>query len=223
MNKPYIICHMMTSIDGRIDCDMTAQLSGVPEYYETLDQLNAPSRISGKVTAATELTQGTFPVHGQTGIGHEAFKKNTPASRYNIVMDTKGTLQWSAEKGTDFPHLIIMSEQATPDYLTYLNQQGISWIVTGKEQIDLAKAMAILKTEFGIDRVAVVGGGRINGAFLTAGLIDEISILIGSGVDGRTGQPALFDGRTDSHPLALKLKNIQSYNDGAVWLQYLTH
>ena len=36
MNKPYIICHMMTSVDGRIDCAMTEQLPGVQEYYDTL-------------------------------------------------------------------------------------------------------------------------------------------------------------------------------------------
>ena len=28
MTKPYIIVHMMTSIDGRIDCGMTVQLDG---------------------------------------------------------------------------------------------------------------------------------------------------------------------------------------------------
>ncbi len=28
MKKPYIICHMMTSADGRIDCAMTSQLPG---------------------------------------------------------------------------------------------------------------------------------------------------------------------------------------------------
>lgn len=33
MNKPYIIVHMMTSVDGRIDCGMTAQLAGEPEYF----------------------------------------------------------------------------------------------------------------------------------------------------------------------------------------------
>lgn len=49
MNKPYIICHMMTSVDGRIDCAMTEHLPGVQEYYETLDELNAPSRVSGRV------------------------------------------------------------------------------------------------------------------------------------------------------------------------------
>ena len=26
MKKPYIVCHMMTSLDGRIDCAMTEQL-----------------------------------------------------------------------------------------------------------------------------------------------------------------------------------------------------
>ena len=26
MNKPYILCHMMTSVDGRIDCAMTEHL-----------------------------------------------------------------------------------------------------------------------------------------------------------------------------------------------------
>ena len=29
MKKPYIICHMMISLDGRIDCAMTEQLPGV--------------------------------------------------------------------------------------------------------------------------------------------------------------------------------------------------
>lgn len=58
MSKPYIIVHMMESVDGRIDCGMTAQLSGTSEYYSTLDAINASTRISGRVTAATELTDG---------------------------------------------------------------------------------------------------------------------------------------------------------------------
>lgn len=31
MNRPYVLVHMMASIDGRIDCGMTAQLAGEPE------------------------------------------------------------------------------------------------------------------------------------------------------------------------------------------------
>ena len=55
MSRPYIICHMMTSIDGRIDCAMTAQIKGVDEYYKTLDSLNAPARLSGRITAELEM------------------------------------------------------------------------------------------------------------------------------------------------------------------------
>ncbi|WP_318630330.1 dihydrofolate reductase family protein [Limosilactobacillus reuteri] len=134
-----------------------------------------------------------------------------------MVVDTKGTLQWGTENGNNFPHLIITSEQVTKDYL---DRQNISWIATGKDQIDLAKAMEILADEFNIDRLAIVGGGKINGGFLEAGLVDEISILIGA--DGRTGQPSLFDGRPESgRPIALQLKDVESYEDGAVWLRYL--
>lgn len=223
MNKPYIIVHMMTSVDGRIDCGMTAQLADEPEYYSTLDSLNVPTRISGRVTAETELTRGgKFNSQNKEILGKTDFAKNATADSYNIVVDTKGTLQWGKENGNNFPHLIITSEQVTKDYLDYLNGQNISWIAAGKDQIDLAKAMEILADEFNIDRLAIVGGGKINGGFLEAGLVDEISILIGAGADGRTGQPSLFDGRPESsNPIALQLKDVESYEDGAVWLRYL--
>ena len=55
MIKPYIVCHMMTSVDGRIDCAMTEHLPGVQEYYDTLNALDAPTRISGRVTAELEM------------------------------------------------------------------------------------------------------------------------------------------------------------------------
>ena len=48
MKKPYIICHMMTSVDGRIDCAMTSKLSGVSDYYTTLAQINVPTTVSLK-------------------------------------------------------------------------------------------------------------------------------------------------------------------------------
>lgn len=221
MKKPYIICHMMTSVDGRIDCDMTAQLTGVENYYATLDALDAPTRISGRVTAQTELTSGERVPQQAGSFGKEGVAQNTTAASYNVIMDTRGTLAWAPDAASQQPHLIIMSEQVSPAYLDYLNERGISWIVTGQEQIDLARAMEILATTFGIQRVAIVGGGRIDGGFLDAGLIDEISILIGVGADGRVNQPTLFDGRPETRkPVPLALKDVQSYKDGAVWLRY---
>lgn len=223
MSKPYIIVHMMESVNGRIDCGMTAQLGGNPEYYSSLDAINAPTRISGRVTAASELTGGgQYIPQDNATLNKTTFTKNVTADSYNIVVDTKGTLCWGTETSTSFPHLIITSEDVTKEYLDYLDRQNISWIATGKGRIDLRQAMDILATEFGIRRLAIVGGGKINGGFLNAGLVDEISVLIGPGIDGRIGQSSLFDGRPGNRqPVALQLKGVKSYEDGAVWLRYL--
>lgn len=52
---------MMTSLDGRIDCAMTSLLPGVEDYYATLDALNVPTTVSGRVTAELEMAEpGVF-------------------------------------------------------------------------------------------------------------------------------------------------------------------
>ena len=60
--------------------------------------------------------------------------------------------------------------------MEHLREQGISWIATGRDCIDLSRAMDILGEQFGVKRLAVVGGGHICGGFLEAGLVDEVSI-----------------------------------------------
>ena len=222
MNKPYIVCHMMTAVDGRIDCAMTEHLPGVQEYYNTLDALNAPSRVSGRVTAQLEMAlPGTFESETKTPLGKEGFSKAADAAGYEIVADTRGTLLWDETAEDERPLLILTSEQASREYLAYLDSKNISWIACGAERIDLARACEILSGEFGVERMAVVGGGHINAAFLAAGLLDEVSILIGAGIDGRGGMQAVFDGLPMERGVTpLKLESVQQYGSGAVWLRY---
>ena len=222
MNKPYIICHMMTAVDGRIDCAMTEQLPGVQEYYSTLDSLDAPTRVSGRVTAEFEMAlPGKFLSETETPLSKEAFHKAATADGYEVVADTHGTLLWDDQANTKRPILILTSERVNWEYLDYLTGKHISWIACGKEHIDLKRACEILADEFSVERMAVVGGGHINAAFLAAGLLDEISILIGAGVDGRGGMSAVFDGLPMDRPVTpLKLEQVQSFESGAVWIRY---
>ena len=82
MNKPYIICHMMTSVDGRIDCAMTSQLPGVEDYYKTLAELNVPTTVSGRVTAELEMAEpGFFEQKILKHIPKEGFSKKADAKR----------------------------------------------------------------------------------------------------------------------------------------------
>ncbi len=221
MNKPYIVCHMMMSLDGRIDCAMTTQLPG-DEYYSTLHSFNAPTHVSGRVTAELEMAlPGKFSNEAGIPLGEEAFYKAKNANGYEIVADTHGTLLWEDQKEANTPLLILTCEQVDKAYLDYLKQRHVSWIACGKERIDLKRACEILYDDFGVKRMAVVGGGRINAGFLEAGLIDEISVVIGAGIDGRNGMGALFDGLPmDKRVTPLKLERVESFESGAVWLRY---
>lgn len=223
MNRPRIICHMMTAVDGRIDCGMTAQLPGVDEYYATLDGLYAPTRVSGRHTAQLEMADkdAVFEAKDAQAYGQEGFSKKTDAAGYEVVVDTKGTLRWDSWGEDKKPLVIVTSQQVAKEYLDYLDGFNISWIVSGDGKIDLARACAILADDFGVARMAVVGGGTINAGFLDAGLLDEVSVLIAPGIDGRGGMTAAFDGLPmDCTPFMLSLVESRVFEDGAVFLRY---
>lgn len=78
-----------------------------------------------------------------------------------------------------------------------------------------AKRMVIFLSQ------SIVGGPKINTAFLEAGLLDEISLLIGSGIDGRGGMSAVFDGLAMEHDVTtLKLLDVEKFGSDAVWIRY---
>lgn len=171
------------------------------EYYDTLDSLNTPTRVSGRVTAELELA-GPSVFHSETvtPFGREGFSKKTAAAGYEIIADTKDTLLWEVPEG-ERPLLILTSQQVSQEYLAYLDAQNISWIACGETKIDLPRACEILAEQFGVERMAVVGSGHINAGFLAADLLDEVSVLIGAGIDGRGGMPAVFDGLPMERPV----------------------
>ncbi len=222
MNKPYIICHMMTSLDGRIDCVMTEKLPGVGEYYTTLNSFEAPTRVSGRVTAELEMAlKGKFHNSVSTPLGKVQFHRAVEANGYEVVLDTRGTLLWNDQLGEERPLIVVTSMNVSLKYLDYLNKRHISWIVCGENHIDLKKTCDILANEFGVKRMVVVGGGHINAGFLEAGLLDEVSILIGAGIDGRDGMTAVFDGLAMERPVTpLKLLSVESFDSGVVWIRY---
>ena len=224
MSRPYIICHMMTSVDGRIDCAMTSQLPGVSDYYETLSALKVPTTVSGRVTAELEMAEpGVYQAKDTTPLGKKGFSKKADATGYEIIMDTHGKLLWQDASQMEKPYLIVTSEQVAQEYLNYLEEKNISWIACGKETIDLAQVCEILSKEFGVERMGIVGGPAINTAFLNEGLLDEISILIGAGIDGRMEMPSVFDGRKMDYPLThLNLTDVKKFDSSAVWLRYNT-
>lgn len=220
--RPYITCFMMSSLDGRIDCEMTEQIEGTKEYYERLEYHQFDACLSGKVTAKMHYAKvEDYIPSNKTIVGKEECYQAVDSNRYSIVVDTFGTLAWNGNTIDDTSMIILLSENTTIEYLKYLKKLGISYIVAGKKQIDFNTALNVLYTTFHIQKLGIVGGGHINGAFLDAGLLDEISVLIGPGIDGRKGMTALFDGiDMVRKPFRLILKDLKRYDNGVIWLSY---
>lgn len=224
MEKPYVMVHMMMTVDGRIDCPVVDKVSG-EEYYLALDKLGHCSKLSGKVTAALEnpAVKGVAEVTTSETVGEESVYVAAESDEYTIVVDTNGCLLWQANEADGHPLLCIMSENVTAEHLKELREMGISWIVTGKSRIDLARAMQLAYERFSVERVAVVGGGHICGGFLAAGLVDEVSVMVAPGIDGRKGQTAVFDGivKDSAIPYKLKLKSVEQWEGTEViWIRY---
>lgn len=211
---------MMSSLDGRIDCDMTEQI-GSDGYYESLRALNIDASIEGRGTAVKHYAEPeAFKPNDTAPIGKADFHKSHEARHWDAICDTRGTLCYPDSDTKD--RLVLTSEDASKEYLGYLKGKGISYIAVGKGRIDLARALEILCSEFGVRRVGVVGGGHINAGFLQAGLLDEVSMLYGAAIDGREGFTAAFDGVAADHvhPWLLRLTDVRRMADDSVWLRY---
>jgi riboflavin biosynthesis pyrimidine reductase len=221
--KPYIICHMLSSVDGKIDGAALGAVTGKGEYEATGAKLNGDAWICGRTTMQQPFAEDEPLVSAtNTPAGPRPVFVARRAKSYAVSVDTLGKLRW-AGGNLDGDHLIcVVSEQAVEEYLAMLREKGISYIVSGKSSVDLADAVNQLGEHFGIRTLLLEGGGHINGAFLQAGLVDEVSLLVVPGIDGRHNIPAVFDGVSPSRNKAvpLRLKSVEQRGRDALWIRY---
>ena len=80
-----------------------------------------------------------------------------------------------------------------------------------------------MQDRLGVTRVVSNAGGRLHGALLRAGLVDEIDLLVLPAAIGGELTPAIFDGPplgAGELPLALRLLDSRVEGDGTVRLRY---
>ncbi len=221
--RPYIICHMLSSVDGKIDGAALGAVTGDGEYEATAAKLNGDAWICGRTTMQQHFAEDEpFVADSNTPAGPRPVFVARRVKSHAISVDTLGKLRWP-DGDLDGDHLIcLVSEQVPEDYLTMLREKGISYIVSGKSSVDLANAVNLFGEHFGIRTLLLEGGGHINGAFLQADLVDEVSLLVVPGIDGRHDIPAVFDSVSPSRSTAvpLRLKSVEQRGRDALWIRY---
>lgn len=221
--RPYIICHMLSSIDGRIEGGVLNDVIPTGEYEATGAMLKGDAWVCGRTTMQMHFAEKKLFVSKTLAqAGPQPVHVAQRAKSYAVSIDTNGKLKWT-DSDIDGDHLIcVVSERAPEDYLPILRAKGISYIVTGKNSVDLTKAVKLLGRHFGIKRLLLEGGGNINGAFLQEGLVDELSLLVVPGIDGRHDIPTVFDGMNPKlrSAVRLRLTSIEKRKKDTLWLRY---
>jgi riboflavin biosynthesis pyrimidine reductase len=222
--RPFVVCHMLASLDGRtLPSRWAPGAASLHGAYERLhEQLAGDAWLVGRVTGQEFAKAKTYPPTDRT-FPREPWFARKGAAAYGVVLDRHGKIAWGRSDIGGDPIVVVLSETVSDAHLAGLRQDGVSYIFAGREKLDLADALEVLRRELGIERLLLEGGGHVNGSFLRAGLVDEISLILAPAVDGRAGAPSLFDGGAaePAAPLeALRLEHSEVLDGGAIWLRY---
>jgi riboflavin biosynthesis pyrimidine reductase len=225
--KPYLICHMIASVDGRTSIRRWRPVDeSRGQLFERLhERLGSDAWLVGRVTGQEYAKRDAYPEHTDQTYPRESWFGRRDAAAYGIVLDGQGKIAWGrADIGGD-PIVVVLTETVSDAHLAGLRKDGVSYIFAGEREVDLGHALDILNAEFGIKRLELNGGGVTNGSFLRAGLIDEISLAVFPALDGAKGAPCVFDSRdaeasTTAPVRAVTLTSSEVLEGGAVWLRY---
>lgn len=223
--RPHTICHMVTSIDGRTlgsrwspsGIDMGGLFEGVH------DRLGGGSWIVGRVTGDEFAKGDAYPTTTQETFARQNHIVDREAGTFGIVLDAHGKIAWGMKEIGGDALVVVLTESVSDAHLAGLRGDGVSYIFAGQDELDLSLALEALGSELGLKSLLIEGGGGANGAFLRAGLVDEISVVIAPAVDGRDGAPAMFHGGEDdaAAPVGkIELTSHEIIEKGAVWLRY---
>lgn len=229
--RPHVVCHMMQTLDGKI-------ASGVPGkevlmdyfdvYTQTEEKIDASQAFMfGRVTASA-FAQPFFEIT-PSGKSQDAdnYIGDDEATSFAIVVDMKGVLRWDnnfiemSNWDKKFHLVTLVTRQTPKDYLAYLVEKKISYVVSGNNELDLETAMSKLRGTFKIEKILLEGGGSFNGSMLEADLVDEISLLLLPRVLNKKDAPSLFDRDSVSIvPKNFKISSLTRLERDVVWIRY---
>ncbi len=226
--RPLVICHMVTSIDGKVTGDFLNSKKGLEvseTYYEINRKLKGDAFACGRVTMESSFTGGFKPdltEFSDSDIPYEDYIAQKH-HYYAVSFDRHGSVGWQEgilhdeDPGYDDCHIIeVLCEDTPQEMLAYYRKIGVSYIFAGKNDIDINTALNKLYDLFDIKVMLLEGGSIINGAFLHAGAVDNISQVIAPIIADKDDKPLFFDASLTE----FRMHECKAMKDGTVWLWY---
>jgi 2,5-diamino-6-(ribosylamino)-4(3H)-pyrimidinone 5'-phosphate reductase len=248
MSTPKVVTFTVASVDGRIAVSRDVLLLWGDERWQALGESGEAFEWL-KLThqpGATLEGSGSFvregdgpsllpPFEGDPQALYADFMPEHVVQRpghrgWFTVVDGRGRGREWIKNGAAFGeewqgwHLLVLVARGTPaPYLAYLQREHIPYLVAGEERVDLRLALEKMGSALGVSCVLSTAGGKLSGALLRAGLVDEVNVEFLPGLVGGFDTPALFDSPAlgpGERPARLKLISVHVQASGQVWLRY---
>jgi len=216
---PHVIIHVGISLDGRLDWGFSPN----SPYFDLISSFHADLDLSGTGTMlAAPLSEDPRAEYG------EVYDKwiSQPNRPKLAIVDSRGLFRsWHLLKKQAWwsGHMALCSEATPREYLDYLREAGIDYIVAGHDKVDLRQALEELNAQYGVSIVRTDCGGILNGVLLRAGLVSELSVIVNPTLVGGMSPRTMFvapDLASEEGVVQLKLKSIERMNEQFVWLRY---
>lgn len=235
--KPKVICHIMASVDGHIQVEhwtapyVSDSRSEIMQVYaETGCTLQTDAWTFGRNTLRDVFPDRTdiFPIEEEHAekdmpvMAESSYQAERRSERMFISFDPESDIIYTSPQLRSCDIVVVLSmHTATPRYLSLLRGMGISYLVVA-DMTKLKSVLEQLNTIFGIQRISLQGGGVLDGAMLSCGVIDELSLVVYPGLNTVDGSVSIFD-NIKSQALghtSLQLISAQTMVHGVVWLRY---
>ena len=222
MERPVTTLFMLMSVDGKIstgsvderDVDRDLPLiegvrEGLHQYYEIEQTTDLWSFNTGRVQEKMGVNNKAMPAKGPVSfviLDNHHLEEN--GVRYFCALSREFVLITSSR---DHPAFGVKEENL---HILY------------QEKTDLRKALEILKSEFGCERLTIQSGGTVNSLFLREKLIDFVDVVVAPVLIGGKNTSTLVDGeslrtREDLKSLCvLKLESGEVLEDSYLRLRY---
>jgi 2,5-diamino-6-(ribosylamino)-4(3H)-pyrimidinone 5'-phosphate reductase len=236
---------MWASLDARISLGRNrpgkefASLVFTPAVQDVFRRVRATERPGATLSGSGTILAGAGPLpppndrreQGRTPAGTQTEDYLPPHAvdrpdrkGWFVVPDSRGLITWGQVEDEEGQHLLVLAARVTPaDYLRHLRERGIPYIVAGEGRIDLEEALKRLSGRLEVTTVLSEGGGKLNGALLRRGLVDEVNVVIVPALVADEHAPTVFDAPPlgpAERPQRLRLLHSEVLVDGGVWLRY---
>jgi 2,5-diamino-6-(ribosylamino)-4(3H)-pyrimidinone 5'-phosphate reductase len=212
-----VVVNAAVSADGKLSSRRREQvrISG-PDDFDRMDRVRASADavLVGVGTVLADDPHLTIDVEDRRV---QRLRSGRPGNPARVVADSRGRTPTDArvldDEATTY---VLVSEAAPEDRRAALRDAGAELVVAGDERVDLAAAFDELESD-GVDRVMAEGGGEIVFSLFEAGLVDELTVYVGSMVIGGRDAPTLADGEgfVADFP-ELELRSVDRVDDGVV-------